>query len=195
MNKEPLKLRDFIFMGLISVAFGIVYLIALYLGAALTTALTPAGIGILGYEPFYGIWFMAPVVALYILRRPSVGIITEIFAAVIEVVLGNAFGLIVIVSAFIQGVGVELPYMFTKYRRYNMRNSMVGAVLATIFSFIWTAFRSDYASLEMSIVIAIFVIRLVSSLIFTGFIAHKLCIALDNTGLLKSYGVSHEKGN
>ena len=194
MNKEPLKLRDFIFMGLISVAFGIVYLIALYLGAALTTALTPVGIGILGYEPFYGIWFMAPVVALYILRRPSVGIITEIFAAVIEVVLGNVFGPIVIVSAFIQGVGVELPYMFTKYRRYNMRNSMVGAVLATIFSFIWTAFRNDYASLEMSIVIAIFVIRLISSLIFTGFIAHKLCIALDNTGLLKTYGVSHEKG-
>ncbi|MEC1387261.1 ECF transporter S component [Aerococcus viridans] len=193
MNKEPLKLRDFIFIGLISVAFGIVYLIALYLGAALTTALTPVGIGILGYEPFYGIWFMAPVVALYVLRRPSVGIITEIFAAVIEVVLGNIFGPIVIVSAFIQGLGVELPYMFTKYRRYNMRNSMVGAVLATIFSFIWTAFRNDYASLEISIVIAIFVIRLISSLIFTGFIAHKLCIALDNTGLLKSYGVSHEK--
>ncbi|AMC00935.1 ECF transporter S component [Aerococcus urinaeequi] len=193
MNKEPLKLRDFIFIGLISVAFGIVYLIALYLGAALTTALTPVGIGILGYEPFYGIWFMAPVVALYVLRRPSVGIITEIFAAVIEVVLGNVFGPIVIVSAFIQGLGVELPYMFTKYRRYNMRNSMVGAVLATIFSFIWTAFRNDYASLEISIVIAIFVIRLISSLIFTGFIAHKLCIALDNTGLLKSYGVSHEK--
>ena len=136
---------------------------------------------------------MAPVVALYVLRRPSVGIITEIFAAVIEVVLGNVFGPIVIVSAFIQGLGVELPYMFTKYRRYNMRNSMVGAVLATIFSFIWTAFRNDYASLEISIVIAIFVIRLISSLIFTGFIAHKLCIALDNTGLLKSYGVSHEK--
>lgn len=193
MNKEPLKLRDFIFIGLISVAFGIVYLIALYLGAALTTALTPVGIGILGYEPFYGIWFMAPVVALYVLRRPSVGIITEIFAAVIEVVLGNVFGPIVIVSAFIQGLGVELPYMFTKYRRYNMRNSMVGAVLATIFSFIWTAFRNDYASLEISIVIAIFVIRLISSLIFTGFIAHKLCIALDNTGLLRSYGVSHEK--
>ena len=111
MNKKKLELKDYLLISFICVLFGVFYLLAVYAGGALSAALAPMGLGMLGYEPFYGIWFMAPVFTLYLIRKPGIGIITEIIAAVIEVLLGNMFGIIVVVSAFIQGLGVELAFM------------------------------------------------------------------------------------
>ena len=115
MNKNKLELKDYLFISLICVLFGVFYLLAVYAGGALSATLAPMGLGMLGYEPFYGIWFMAPVFTLYFIRKPGIGIITEIIAAVIEVLLGNMFGIIVVVSAFIQGLGVEMAFMTKKY--------------------------------------------------------------------------------
>ena len=87
MNKNKLELKDYLFISLICVLFGVFYLLAVYAGGALSATLAPMGLGMLGYEPFYGIWFMAPVFTLYFIRKPGIGIITEIIAAVIEVLL------------------------------------------------------------------------------------------------------------
>jgi len=110
------------------------FLLAVFGGGALSAALAPMGLGMLGYEPFYGIWFMAPVFTLYLIRKPGIGIITEIIAAVIEVLLGNMFGIIVVVSAFIQGLGIEIAFMTKKYGDITYGTTMLGAVITTIFT-------------------------------------------------------------
>ncbi|WP_368645677.1 ECF transporter S component [Alkalibacterium putridalgicola] len=184
MNKNKLTLRDYLLMALISVLFGIIYLLAVYAGTALTTVLTPMGLGILGYEPFYGIWFMAAIITTYLIRKPVVGIVTEVIAALIEVLLGNMFGVMVLVSAFIQGVGVELPFTFTKYEKYSYRITMLSAFSATLLSFLWTGFRSNYLAMDWRIVAAIFVVRLLSSLFFTGYLSKLICDKLDEAGIL-----------
>lgn len=184
MNKHKLTLRDYLLMALISVLFGIIYLLAVYAGTALTTVLTPMGLGILGYEPFYGIWFMAAIITTYLIRKPVVGIVTEVIAALIEVLLGNMFGVMVLVSAFIQGVGVELPFTFTRYEKYSYRITMLSAFSATLLSFLWTGFRSNYLAMDWRIVAAIFVVRLLSSLFFTGYLSKLICDKLDEAGIL-----------
>ena len=184
MNKHKLTLRDYLLMALISVLFGIIYLLAVYAGTALTTVLTPMGLGILGYEPFYGIWFMAAIITTYLIRKPVVGIVTEVIAALIEVLLGNMFGVMVLVSAFIQGVGVELPFTFTKYEKYSYKITMLSAFSATLLSFLWTGFRSNYLAMDWRIVAAIFVVRLLSSLFFTGYLSKLICDKLEEAGIL-----------
>ncbi|GEK90017.1 energy-coupling factor transport system substrate-specific component [Alkalibacterium putridalgicola] len=184
MNKNKLTLRDYLLMAMISVLFGIIYLLAVYAGTALTTVLTPMGLGILGYEPFYGIWFMAAIITTYLIRKPVVGIVTEVIAALIEVLLGNMFGVMVLVSAFIQGVGVELPFTFTRYEKYSYRITMLSAFSATLLSFLWTGFRSNYLAMDWRIVAAIFVVRLLSSLFFTGYLSKLICDKLDEAGIL-----------
>ncbi len=124
---------------------------------------------------FYGIWFMAALAAVYILRRPGVGIVAENIASVIEVILGNSFGPIVILSALIQGLGVELGFAIFRYKRYDYASTMLAAVFAMLFSFLWTGYRSAYWTMELGIVGLIFIIRLVSSLFFTGFLTKVLC--------------------
>ena len=184
MNRKPLTLRDYLLMSLIAVVFGIVFLLAVYAGAALTTVLTPLGLGVLGYEPFYGIWYMAAIITTYLIRKPVVGIVTEVIAALIEVLLGNMFGVMVLISAFIQGVGVEIPFALTKYKNYSYKVTMMSALSATILSFIWTGFRSNYLAMDWRIVLAIFVIRLLSALFFTGYVSKVICDKLDDAGIL-----------
>ncbi|GAB2319737.1 ECF transporter S component [Alkalibacterium sp. s-m-22] len=184
MNRKPLTLRDYLLMSLIAVVFGIVFLLAVYAGAALTTVLTPLGLGVLGYEPFYGIWYMAAIITTYLIRKPVVGIVTEVIAALIEVLLGNMFGVMVLVSALVQGVGVEIPFALTKYKNYSYKVTMLSALSATILSFIWTGFRSNYLAMDWRIVLAIFVIRLLSALFFTGYVSKVICDKLDDAGIL-----------
>lgn len=184
MNKNKLQTRDYVLMGLLSVIYGLIYLGAVYLGAFTTTALTPSGYGILGYEPYYGIWFMAAVTATYIIKKPLVGVVTEVIAALIEVLLGNMFGPIVIVSGIIQGLGVELAFRMGGYKDYSYKTTMLAAVFCTIFTFLWTGFRNQYWTLDLSIVLMIFVIRLISSLFFTGFLAKFICDKLYQTGVI-----------
>ncbi|MFO8069175.1 MAG: ECF transporter S component [Alkalibacterium sp.] len=184
MNKNKLTLRDYLLMALISVVFGVLYLMAVYAGTALTTILTPFGLGVLGYEPFFGIWFMAAIITTYLIRKPAVGIITEVMAALIEVMLGNMFGVMVLVSAFIQGVGIELPFALTNYEKYSYKITMLSALSASILSFLWTGFRSNYLAMDWRIVAAIFVVRLLSSLFFTGYLSKRICDKLDEAGIL-----------
>lgn len=184
MEKDKLTTRDFILMGLISVIFGIIYLGAVYAGAFLTTILAPLGLGILGYEPFYGIWFMAALSATYIIKKPGVGLVAEVIAALIEVIMGNMFGPIVIISGLIQGIGVELAFKINSYQSKSYKTSMLAALFCTIFTFFWTGFRSNYLALDFSIVVMIFVIRLISSLFFTGFLGKFICDKLTESGVL-----------
>lgn len=184
MIKNKLQTSDFVLMGLLSVIYGLIYLGAVYLGAFATTSLTPSGYGILGYEPFYGIWFMAAVTATYIMKKPMVGVVTEVISALIEVLLGNMFGPMVIISGIIQGLGVELAFKIGNYKDYSYKTTMMAAVFCTIFTFLWTGFRNQYWTLDLSIVLMIFVIRLISSLIFTGFLAKFICDKLYQTGVI-----------
>ena len=188
MNKKKLELKDYLLISFICVLFGVFYLLAVYAGGALSAVLAPMGLVMLGYEPFYGIWFMAPVFTLYLIRKPGIGIITEIIAAVIEVLLGNMFGIIVVVSAFIQGLGIEIAFMTKKYGDITYGTTMLGAVITTIFTFLWTGFRSNYLALDFKIVLAIFVIRLVSALFFTGFVSKLLCDQMVKSGVVKVRG-------
>ncbi len=182
-----MKLKDILMVAITAVLFGIVYLGAVYAGAALTSVLTPSGLGILGYEPFYGIWFMAAIFTTYILQKKFVGIIAEMLAALLEVLMGNMFGPIVFISGFIQGLGSELGFAAYRYKRYDLKSTMLAAAGATVLSFIWTGVRSRYWTLSGDIVLAIFVVRLISALLFAGLGSKLLADALAKAGVLTSY--------
>ncbi len=184
------KLKDVLFMAISAVIFGIVYLGMVYLGAALTGILTPSGWGILGYEPMYGVWFMAAAFVTYIIRKPGIGIVAEMLAALIEVLMGNMFGPIIFISGFIQGLGCEIFFKAGNYKKYNQKTMIGAAVGAAVFSFIWTGIRQSYWRMNLGVVLVILVVRLISAIVFTGFGSKLLADALAKTGVLKGYAIS-----
>lgn len=188
-----MKLKDILMVAITAVLFGVVYLGAVYAGAALTGVLTPLGLGVLGYEPFYGIWFMAAVFTTYVIQKPGVGIISEMLAALIEVLMGNFFGPIIFVSGFVQGLGSELGFAAFRYKKYSYQSTMLAAVGCTVLSFIWTGFRSQYWTFQPILVLGIFVVRLVSAVVFCGFGCKLLADGLAKAGVLKSYALGQKQ--
>ncbi len=184
------KLKEVLLMAISAVTFGVVYLGMVYLGAALTGALTPSGWGILGYEPFYGVWFMAATFVIYVVRKPGIGIVAEMLAALLEVLMGNMFGPIIFISGFIQGLGCEVAFAATKYKKYNITTMTCAAVGASLFSFIWTGVRQSYWSMDIEVVLVILVIRTISSIIFCGFGSKLIADGLSKAGVLKGYEIS-----
>ena len=107
MNTKNWKLKDVLLIAISAVLFGVVYLGCTYIGGVLYGMLTPFGMASLGYEPFYGIYFMAGAFGIYVMRKPGTGLIAELLAAVLECLYGNYFGPIIILSGLVQGLGFE----------------------------------------------------------------------------------------
>lgn len=188
-----IKLKDILMIAITAVLFGVVYLGAVYAGAALTGVLTPFGLGILGYEPFYGIWFMAAIFITYVIQKPGIGIIAEMLAALLEVLMGNMFGPIVFISGFIQGFGAEIGFAVFRYKKYSYQSTLLAATGATILSFIWTGIRQGYHTFQPGIVIAIFIIRLLSALLFSGVGCKLLGDGLAKAGVLGGYSLGQKQ--
>ncbi|MFV0411651.1 MAG: ECF transporter S component [Oscillospiraceae bacterium] len=191
-KKYSWKLRDIIMVALLAVVFGVVYLAAVYLASFLGTLLTPAGLAPLANEFIFGVWFMAATLAACILQKPGAAIIAEVLAALLEVLMGNMYGPIVIVSGIVQGLGAEAVFAATRYRKFNMGTMCLAAAGCCVTSFIWGFFRSGFLALSPWLLLAMFGIRLVSSVLFSGVLCRLLASSLAKTGLLKSYALGQE---
>lgn len=190
MNKDKKftwKLKDILMIAIIGVLFSFLYLGTDYIGLAISTALTPIGWGTAGYEPFYGIYFMAASLAMYIIQKPGVGIVAELIAATLEVLMGNWFGPGVILTGILQGAAVELAFLATKYHKFTMKTMILGSVSVALISFAYHFWESQFYLLAPKFIIVMVLTRLVSSIIFTGVIATLLGNGLAKAGVLKAY--------
>lgn len=186
------KLKDILMVGLVSVLFAVIYLGTVYLSIFLASVLAPFGLAPLGNEVVFGIWFMAATFAGYIIQKPGVAVITEMLAALIEVLMGNMYGPIVFVSGFLQGMGVEFGFAVTRYRKFNWLSMSLAALGATTLSFLWGFFRSGFFELAPGLLVIMFIIRLVSSLIFCTAGSKILADRLAKAGVLRGYALGQK---
>lgn len=190
MEKFQWKLKDVLMIAISAVLFGVVYLGCTYAGGFLYGLLSPLGMGSLGYEPFYGIYFMAAAFGIYVMRKPGTGLIAEVLAAVIECLLGNFFGPIIILSGIIQGLGFEAIIALKRYKKFDKVTMMEGAVLCSIFTLLYNLVVSGYSKIALPILLLMLVVRIISAIIFDGIITPILADGLAKAGVLKGYAIS-----
>lgn len=197
MNKQAetaWKLQDIIFVTLLCVVFGVIYLGGVWLIAPLSAVFTPMGLSLMGTEMIFGVWFMAATLAPYIIQKPGVAIVAEVLASLIEVLMGNMYGPMVIVAGIIQGAGAEVVFALWRYKRFDRTTMYLASVGCCITGFLWSFVRSGYGQLAPSLILLYFCIRLVSSLLFAGVICKAMGDGLAKTGLLKSYPLGRNHG-
>ena len=192
-NRLGWKLRDIIMIAMLCIVFGVIYLGGVYIAAFLTTALTPLGLAPFGNEIIFGVWFMAATLAGYILQKPGAAILAEVLAALIEVLMGNMYGPIVIVAGIIQGAGAEGVFALYRYQKYNRKTMILAAAGCCVTSFVWSFIRSGYGLLAPGLLVVMFIVRLISSVVFAGFICTGMGDGLAQTGLLKSYALGKSR--
>src|SRR5690606_41893146 len=132
------------------------------LGGVQVWLIAQAVFGAVTMDVVMGFWFIVSIIAAAIVRKPGAAIVSEMLAAVVEVLLGNPSGLMLIVSGAIQGAGAEVVLAATRWRNYSLPVLMAAGVGAAIFSFAYTWVLFDYGALAPGLLVAMFVIRCVS---------------------------------
>lgn len=189
-TKNTWNLKDVLLIAISAVLFGVVYLGCTYAGGLLYGVLTPAGMGSLGYEPFYGIYFMAGAFGVYVMRKPGSGMIAELLAAVLECLFGNYFGPIIILSGLVQGLGFELMIALKKYKKFDKITMTEGAVICSVVTMAYNLIISGYNQIAVPVLLLMLAVRIVSAIIFDGFVTPILADGLAKAGVLKGYAIA-----
>ena len=189
------KLKDVLMIAVCAVLFGVIFLGATYAGGMLYGLLAPFGLASLGYEPFYGIYFLGGAFALYVMRKPGAGIIAEILGAVIETLLGNFFGPIIILSGFVQGFGFELVIALKKYNKFDIVTLIEASVCCSVLTLIYNLIISGYNKIAVPVLALMLFVRIISAIIFDAFINKSVGDKLARAGVLNGYEISKEINN
>jgi energy-coupling factor transport system permease protein len=79
-------------------------------------------------NPFYIFWV---IIAVLLIPKPGVAIVTSMLAGIVEVVAGSEDGSIVLVFTLLQGVGIELGFLIFRYRS-NLPAALLGGALCGV---------------------------------------------------------------
>ena len=120
---------DLVTAAVLGVAFGVVFWgwDVLYLVIEPLFAALPPLKGLVG-----GVWLLPAVVAALVVRRPGAALLAEMVAATVEALLGNYWGITVLASGAIQGIGVEIAVALFAWRRFGPAVAVLGGALAGV---------------------------------------------------------------
>lgn len=124
------RVVDIVTASVLSVAVGVVFW-AWSLGAGGISALTAAFPPLLGL--YTGGWLIAGVLGGLIIRKPGAAIYCEVLASAVSMVLGTSYGLSVLLSGAVQGLGAELVFLLFLYRRYTLPVAALAGLLSGVF--------------------------------------------------------------
>jgi len=181
---------DLITAAMLAVAFGVMFwgfdtFIYPILSTA-TAGFPPAG------ELMLGVWLIPAVVGALVIRRPGAALFTELVAANLELFLGNKWGVAVLLSAVLQGLGVELALALFRHRRFGVIVAVLGGVLAAVFEIVfyeWYSYVADYSTAWKAIYLAC---GMVSGAAIAGVGGWALVRGLAGTGALSAFPPGQE---
>lgn len=184
--RRTLELKDIVLMVMLGVVFGFLYWVLVQAWNLLGILMGPAGD--LAQHVLFGGWLLVAPIATAIIRRPFVGIIAEVLAAVIEVIfLGSPVGPLLLIAAALQGIGCELPFALTRYRRYGWLVFAASGLLGAALVFFFSGFRSGWFGQD--ILLLRLGIQLVSGIVLGGLLAKVIVDALRRTGVLDGFAI------
>lgn len=181
---------DLITAAMLAVAFGVMFwgfdTLIYPILSTLTAGFPPAG------ELVLGVWLVPAVVAALVIRRPGAALFTELVAANIELFLGNKWGAAVLLSAVLQGLGVELAVALFRHRRFGVVVAILGGVLAAVFEIVlyeWHSYVAEYSAAWKLIYL---IAGMVSGGLIAGVGGWALVRALARAGALNAFPPGQE---
>lgn len=181
--RRPWRVVDIVVASVLAVAVGVIFWgwSLAYSGvSAIFLAFPPLG-GL-----YAGGWLIAGVLGALIIRKPGAAIYCEVLASGVSGVLGTQFGLSVLLSGFIQGLGAELVFLAFLYLRYTLPVAMLAGLVSGIFLGVSEGilYYSEWAS-PWRVLYAVF--TAVSGAVLAGLLSWLAARALARTGVLASF--------
>lgn len=181
---------DLLTAAMLAVAFGVVFwgfdTFVYPLVTTATAGFPPAG------ELSLGVWLVPAVVGGLIVRRPGAALFTELVAANVELFLGNKWGVAVLLSGLLQGLGVELVLAAVRWRRFGPVVAALGGALAAVLEIVgyeWWSYVPDYSPTWKALYL---LFGVVSGALVAGLGGWALVRALARSGALNAFPPGQE---
>lgn len=183
------EFRDLMLMVVLGVVFGFVYWVLVQAWNGLAVLMGPAGD--LAQHVLLGGWLIVAPIVIAVVRRPFAGVVAEVIASVVEVIfLGSPVGPTLMIAAAIQGLGSELPFMATRYRRFGWTVFALSGLLGAGLVFFYSAFRAGWYGQD--IVLLRLGMQLVSGAVLGGLLAKVVVDGLARTGVVDNFAIGPE---
>lgn len=185
-KQRGLTLHETVLLAVLAAVFGFLYWAFVQAWGALQVMMGP--FGDVAQNVLAGSWIVVAPLAVYIVRKPGVGIVVEILAALVEVVfLASPVGPGLLIAGFVQGATAELPFALTRYRRFGWPMFLWSGLSAGLLTFIYNAFRQGW--LGQDFIELRFVLTVVSCIVLCGMAAKLIGDALLRTGVLDNHAI------
>jgi energy-coupling factor transport system substrate-specific component len=188
MSDNGWTLRELLIVAVLGAVFGV-----LYLGWVQIWLIAQAIFGAVTMDVVMGFWFIVSIIAAAIIRKPGAALLSELLAALMQVLLGSPAGLLLLVTGLVQGVGAEAVFAATRWRKYSLPVLMLAGVGSAVASFAYTWIRFDYGALAPGLLLTMFVLRCLSGALLGGLLGHLVTKALYKTGVLSGLAIDREK--
>jgi energy-coupling factor transport system substrate-specific component len=140
-----------------------------------------------------GFWFVPAILVPYIIRKPGAALIGETLAGVLAVVFGSPWGVVgSAIAGLTQGMGAEVIFALTGWKRYDWLTLTLAGVGATItgFVYVWPIWFSQLSSDLLAIT---FIAILISVILFAVVGSKLLGDALLATGVLNRFAIGRAR--
>jgi energy-coupling factor transport system substrate-specific component len=188
--------RDIVVTAAVSVATGISFIVFDWVFIAGQSVF-----GSIAQSIMEGLWLLGALLVPYIVRRPGSALFGELVASIVEASF-NPFGVTVFIAGLIEGLGAEIVFLATGYRRFTwLVMAFAGAFDALVFFILWYSWRGGYVAIgpaglafkqQPALVLTYLVVEMVSGAA-AGCLAKFIGDALVPTGALDGFAISRNR--
>ena len=153
--------------------------------SAVTTVYPPVS------ELQLGVWILPAVVGMLLVRKPGAALFAELIAANVELMLGNTWGITVLISGLAQAAGVEIVFALLRYKKFSFGWAALGGAFSAVFEvfYEYVSYVPDYSFTNKLVYMLCGVI---SGAVISGFGGWALVRGLAKTGALTAFAAGRE---
>lgn len=183
---------EIVIMAVIGIVFGVGGTPVVFVGRFFMTAM--GAWGWMGFAAILGWFYLAGVLSGYIVRKPGAAIIGEVISGVAQVLSGNPNGVIVLLTTFLQGLGADLAFLISGYKKWNPFVIALAGALSSVFGTWIDAYFFGMLDIGLGFNLIAWVIRMISGAVF-GIVGMLIFKAVARAGVLRGTALDKEIRN
>lgn len=139
-----------------------------------------------------GVWLLPAVAGALLVRRPGAALLCEMVAANVEMLLGNQWGAMVLLSGLLQALGVEIAAALFRWRRHDLAVAALGGALAALLEIVLYEWWTYVAAYSWEWKLVYLAAGVISGVVIAGIGGQALVRALAATGAVSHFPPGEE---
>jgi energy-coupling factor transport system substrate-specific component len=182
------RTRDFIVAAALAVPIGLVWSFVWEPIWRPALALVPE-VG----QVIAGFYIVAAVLSGYVIRKPGAALLGELLGAIVEIPFIGA-GPTLFWVALLEGLGPEIAFAVTRYRRYDLPVLLVGGALGGLLVLVGYSYvAQSWWNIAIGVQAIRIALKLIGGAVFAGLVGKIIGDALVQTGVLNNFPIARAR--